>query len=114
MSAACTATGLLSPDWTTITITAVAIAYSGTAISFQGVLISEIARLAPPNKVGPITGGVFAFASAGFMIYPSVFGVILQVSGSYGYGFIVGALPALLVGILFFRRTRPEQPTPLP
>ncbi len=111
MSAACAATGMLNPEWKAIAVTAVAIAYAGTAISFHGVLISEIARLAPSEQVAPVTGGVLAFASAGMMIYPALFGVILQVTGSYRYGFIVAAIPALLVGMMFFRRAQPEQPT---
>jgi len=106
MAAACAATGLVTGDWGIAAVMAVAIAYSATAISFHGVLISEIARLSPSGRVGQTTGGVLAFASAGMMIYPAVFGLILGLTSRYDLGFFAAALPAMLAGLMFLRPLR--------
>lgn len=106
MAAACAATGLVTHDWSVAAVSAVAIAYAATAISFHGVLISEIARLSPAGRVGETTGGVLAFASAGMMAYPAVFGAILALTGSYAPGFFVAALPAFVAGLVFLRPLR--------
>lgn len=103
MACVSVATGLYTPDWSLVAITAVAVAYSATAISWHGVMFAEIARLVPPNQVGGITGGVLSFVSAGMMLYPGAFGVILATTGSYGYGFFAAAVPALAAGLLLCR-----------
>ena len=98
------ATGLFTKDWSAAAVTAVAIVYAASAISFHGVLISEIARLAPSHEIGPISGGVLSFAMMGMMTYPAVFGLLLQVTDSYFPGFLIAALPAVLVSINLYRR----------
>ncbi len=104
MAVAASASGLFAPDWSLVAIAAVAIAYSATAISWHGVLLAEIARLAPTGKVAAITGGVLSFGSAGMMSYPLIFSAILAATGSYAYGFWLLSLPALAAGVVLVRQ----------
>jgi len=104
MAIACVAIGMAAGDWSIGAIAAAAIALSATAISFHGVMLAEVARLAPPGQIATMTGGVLSFASAGMLIYPAVYGLILGASdANYGYGFLAAAAPALLAGLLFLR-----------
>jgi len=106
MAAASVAVALFTGDWPVAALIFVAMVFAGTAISWHGVLLAEIARLAPEGEVGRLTGGVLAFTSTGIMIYPAAFGVILAHSGSYGLGFAAAAVPALLAGLAMLRRPR--------
>lgn len=104
MAIACVATGMAAADWSILAIAAAAIALSATAISFHGVMLAEVARLAPPGQIATMTGGVLSFASAGMLIYPAIYSLILGTSdANYGYGFLAAAAPALLAGLLFLR-----------
>ena len=40
------------------------------------------------------------------VVYPAVFGTILATTGSYASGFFLGAVPALIAGLLFLRPHR--------
>jgi hypothetical protein len=52
---------------------------------------------------GAATGGVLSFGQVGALLLPLVFAGILWASGSYGLGFAVCGLPALVVGIVLLR-----------
>jgi len=110
MAAASVAVALFTGDWPVAALIFVAMVFAGTAISWHGVLLAEIARLAPEGEVGRLTGGVLAFTSTGIMIYPAAFGVILAHSGSYAVGFTAAAVPALLAGLAMLRRPRDGAP----
>jgi MFS family permease len=94
---------MIDRSWSAGGITAVAVLYNVTALSWHGILLAETARLAPPDKVGGVTGGVLAFTSVAMMIYPAVYGGLLAYTGSYAIGFALGALPALLAFGIFSR-----------
>ena len=95
---------LLNESWPLAAITAVAVLYTATGFSWHGVLLAEVARLAPDDRVASVTGGVLAVVMGGAMIYPICFAAILQATGEYGYGYLMVAVPALLIGIQLFRR----------
>lgn len=90
-------------SWTVYQITAVAVLYNITGLSWHGILLSETARLAPPDQVGGVTGGVLAFTSVAMMIYPAVYGALLASTGSYAIGFVVGAIPSFIAAVIFVR-----------
>jgi MFS family permease len=106
MAAASVATGLYTPQWSLLGLTVVAVFFNATAVSWHGVLFAEIARLAPAAEVGSMTGGVLFFIFVAMVVYPAVFGAILGATGSYAYGFFLGAVPALIAGLLFLRPDR--------
>jgi len=88
--------------WPVVVVGLVASALSATAMSWHGVLLAEAARLAPHMR-GAATGGVLSFGQVGALFLPLVFAGILWASGSYGLGFAVCGLPALVVGIVLLR-----------
>lgn len=111
MAGASIATAGFGPGWPILAIVAVAVVYAGTAISWHGVLLAEIARLSPVDRIGAMTGGVLLFTSTGIMVYPLIYGAILEATGSYAPGFLAAAVPALYTGLrMLLRRGRQPQP----
>ena len=97
---------LVTPGWTAFWVTVIALAYSATAISWHGVILAEISNLSQPRAVATNTGGVLAFATAGQIIYPAIFGALLSLTGGFGLGFVLAGVPAALIGVMFLRRQR--------
>ena len=96
--------GISSEGWPTIVIGIIAAVISATALSWHGVLLAEAARAAPEGSRGGVTGGVLSFGQIGALTAPSVFALLLGVTDSYGIGFIVCSIPALMVGIALLRQ----------
>jgi hypothetical protein len=97
-------TGAFTVTWTTLAIGAVTSALSATAMSWHGILLSESARLAPFGRAGAVTGGVLSFGQMGAFLLPSMFSLLLRVTGGYAAGWAVCAIPAVLVGIDLLRK----------
>jgi nitrate/nitrite transporter NarK len=53
-----------------------------------------------------VTGGVLSFGQLGAMLMPLVYSGLLSLTGSYGVGFMVCGVPALLVGFDLLRGGR--------
>jgi MFS family permease len=82
-------------------ITAIAIVYNMTVVSWHGLLLAETARLAPEGQVGGTTGGVLAFTSSAMLLYPAIYGALLALTGSYTIGFMLAALPSFGAFFIF-------------
>jgi MFS family permease len=104
MAASVVLTGIITPRWSVLAIGVVAGALSATAMSWHGILLSESARLAPIGRAGTVTGGVLSFGQMGAFLCPSVFSVLLRISGGYAAGWVACAMPAVLVGLLLLDR----------
>jgi hypothetical protein len=103
----------ISTRWPTLAICLVAGLLSATAMSWHGILLSESARLAPAGRAGTITGGVLSFGQMGAFLCPSVFSLLLSLTGWYAAGWAVCALPALWVGLELLRdASTPATPSP--
>jgi fucose permease len=89
--------------WPTLLLGLVSCALSATALSWHGILLAETARAAPDGMRGGVTGGVLAFGQVGALIMPLVYSGLLDWTGSYGVGFAVCAIPALLIGLQLVR-----------
>jgi MFS family permease len=96
--------GLSSEGWPTIVIGIIATVISATALSWHGVLLAEAARAAPEGSRGGVTGGVLSFGQIGALTAPIIFAVMLGIFNSYGVGFIVCSIPALLVALVLLRQ----------
>jgi MFS family permease len=96
--------GLCSAGWPTLLVGLVAGVLSATALSWHGVLLAETARAAPEGMRGTVTGGVLSFGQVGALAGPLMYSALLGLTGSYGLGFIVCGIPALLVGVNLLRR----------
>jgi hypothetical protein len=106
MAASVAAIGWFDATWSVVGIGMVGVVQSATALSWHGVVLSETARLAPAGKIAAVTGGVLSFGQVGALVGPSVFALLLSLTGGYLVGWTVCAIPALWVGI---RLLRPAQ-----
>ena len=97
--------GLCSDGWPTLLVGLVAGVISATALSWHGILLAETARAAPEGMRGAVTGGVLSFGQVGALAGPLMYSALLGLTGSYGLGFIVCGIPALLVGINLLRQS---------
>lgn len=108
MFVAVAAMGLMTAAWPMVAIAAVVLSCSATAVSWHGVLLAEVARIAPAGQVAGTTGGVLAFGNAGQMLLPSAFSGLYLISGSYLMAFAVCGLPAMAAGLwLLTHRSAP-------
>ncbi|MBV9966793.1 MAG: MFS transporter, partial [Alphaproteobacteria bacterium] len=103
MAASVAATGLFGRAWPVAAVGCVGAVVSATAVSWHGILLSETARLAPAGRVGAVTGGVLSFGQIGAFVGPSVFSLLLHLTGGYAAGWAVCAVPASWVGIALLR-----------
>ena len=99
MFLAVAAMGFMSADWPMAGIVAVVLACSATAVSWHGVLLAEVARIAPEGEVGGVTGGVLAFGNLGQIALPSLFSALLLATGDYLTAFALCGLPAAAAGL---------------
>src|SRR6202051_4366869 len=95
MAGSVVVTGLFTAAWPMAAMGLVGGVLSATAMSWHGILLSETARLAPAGRVGAVTGGVLSFGQIGAFLGPSAFSLLLHVTGGYGAGWAVCAIPAL-------------------
>jgi MFS family permease len=100
MAAASVLTAVIAPGWPTWAATLVAAALSLTAVSWHGVLLAEVARLAPAGRIGSITGAVLAFGDAGALVLPLLFSGALTLTGGYATGFLIGGALTLAYGVI--------------
>lgn len=103
MAVATAAMGAFSPAWAQWQVSAVCVVIAMTALSWHGVLLSEVARLAPDGAVGRLTGGVLAFGTAGQVASPLLFGALYFPFG-YQAAYLAIGLPAAVVAVIMLRR----------
>lgn len=109
--ATCLVFVLAGPDWPAALITLAGIAMGASAIGWNGVLIGELARVAPDGRVGAATAALgFAFAVT-MIIMPVVFSATVMLTGGYRTGFAICAL-AGAVGTFALWRLRPAPQRP--
>jgi nitrate/nitrite transporter NarK len=100
MAAGSVGAALITPSWPMAGVLAVAAALGATAIGWNGVYLSEVARLAPTGETGRATGGCLFFTFVGVVILPFLFGWLQRATGSYAVCFAVAALVCAAVGVL--------------
>jgi MFS family permease len=106
MAVSGTLLAVCNAGWPTLLIGLIACVLSATALSWHGVLLAETARAAPADMRGGVTGGVLSFGQVGSLALPLIYSGLLDMSGSYGIGFIICGIPALWVGVQLLRMGR--------
>ncbi|MBV1796289.1 MFS transporter [Siccirubricoccus sp. G192] len=87
---------LAGPDWPGLAILVLAVAMGATAVGWNGLLLAEVARVAPPGRVGAATAAMgFAFGIT-MLFAPSLFSLAVGLTGDYRLGFGLCAVMALL------------------
>lgn len=95
---------LSGPAWPPLLVGLIACVLSATALSWHGVLLAETAHASPQDMRGGVTGGVLSIGQVGALVLPLVFSGLLDLTGSFGIGFILCGLPSLLVGLQLLRQ----------
>ena len=93
LAAACgVAMATAGERWPYATILALIAVFGATAIGWNGVQLSEVARLAPPGSAGKVTGATGFVTFAGVVIGPPSFALLSSLTGSYRVGFAAFAV----------------------
>jgi predicted MFS family arabinose efflux permease len=101
-SAAVAGFGPATPVWVLYTV---AVLFGGSAIGWNGVMLAELARIAPPGLAGVATGGSIFVTFAGVVLSPALFSAILALGLGYAAGFwMLGALALVGAGFGFRHR----------
>lgn len=81
----------LSPGWPTVLVLLGAILLGGMAMSWNGLLFTEVIRTAGTGHAATATGAISFVTFIGLTLGPAVFGSLLALGGSYAGGFLVFA-----------------------
>jgi fucose permease len=87
MSLAALAIATITTAWPLALVFAVSVIYGGTAVGWNGVYLSEVARIAPPGQAAAATGASLAMTYFGVVALPLMFWVIVHFTGSYAMAF---------------------------
>ena len=94
---------LATPAWPWALLLVLSFLFGVTASGWNGVFLSELARLAPEGRVGEATGAVLMFGFAGLVIGPLAMAAIAAVS-SLGVAFAVLGLTTLIATLMLLGR----------
>ncbi len=97
-------------DWPVAAMVLVSALIGSTAVGWNGVMLSEVARLAPEGEVGTVTGGTQMFTFGGAVIGPILFAIVVGATDSYATCFALASIPALAVGARLLLRPAPAAP----
>jgi hypothetical protein len=75
-------------------------------MSWNGVYLGEVARIAPADRVGEATGAIGLFTFGGVAIVPSFFASIVLLSDSYALAYVIAALAPAVFGTALLRAAR--------
>ena len=94
-----------TPSWPYTLLLVVSFVFGASAIGWNGVYLAEVVRNAPQGTAGSATGASLAMTYAGVVFLPTIFWLIVHLSGSYPAAFIAVGLFTLWRGSYFFRKT---------
>ena len=104
-SAVCAfATAALTPAWPLAGTLALAALFGASAIGWNGVQLSEVARHAPRGEAGAMTGASGFITFAGVVAGPPLFALLAAVTDGYRAGFCVFGTVSLVCGGFLMRR----------
>ena len=106
MSASVVAMSFFTPAWPFWLTVLVAVMLGASTNGVLGLLLSEFARLAPPNKVGEAAGGGQFFLFFGIVTGPPIFGAMVEFGGGYANAFYLIAAAALAAGVYLLLTAR--------
>jgi sugar phosphate permease len=81
------------------------IAIGGSTAGWNGVLVAESVRLAPPGAAGPASGAVISLSFAGAVLGPPLIALLGQELHGYRYAFaVLATLPLAGAALCWFGR----------
>jgi MFS family permease len=98
-------TASINSSWPFWAILSVAVGSGFAATSWNGIYMAEVARMAPPGKIGDATSGSTFLTFIGYVLGPVAFATVVEQTGSYRIAFVLAAaLP--LSAVLLLRAPR--------
>ncbi len=101
-------------SWPALVVLPLASLYGFTAIGWNGVQISEVARRAPAGAAAHATGGASFITFSGVMLGPMVFGGLAALFGSFQWSFVFCTAMSALAATLLLRHLRDGHAGPPP
>lgn len=98
--------GLAAPSLSYPVLLLACILFGATAMSWNGVYLGEVARIAPPDRVGEATGAIGLFTFGGVALMPGLFASIVLLSDSYALAYTIAALAPAAFGTALLRAAR--------
>ena len=78
---------------------------AGLAVgTWNGVYLSEVAALSPPDQVAEATAGSTFLTFIGYVVGPFAFSMVVAWTGAYWHAYIAAGIPPLLAAIMLMRR----------
>ncbi len=102
---------LVAQLWPMAILFVLSVILGGCALGWNGLYMSEVARLAPDGRIGEATGGAQFFFFAGAMAVPPAFGLLVDLSGGYDIPF--AAIAVMSIGAstaVALASERPSEP----
>jgi len=99
-------TAAFGVDWPIAAILALCSLFGATAIGWNGVQLAEVARNAPADEVGAITGAAGFITFGGVVTGPPAFALIAALTGGYRTGFAVFGGLSIGCGLWLLARNR--------
>ena len=92
------------PGWPTFVILFIVAAYGASAIGWNGVQISEVARRAPAGSTASTIGASGFITFGGVMVGPILFAALVGAAGSYRPAFLACAVVSGIAAAMLARR----------
>lgn len=99
-------TVLFSAGWPAVALIIVSVLFGMTAIGWNGVQISEVARAAPSGREGSVTGAAGFITFGGVLVGPPTFALVSALTGGYRAGFALFGAFAIASGARLVVRHR--------
>lgn len=100
MAITCTTVVFVTPEWPIAVIIALFMLFGLTGVAWNGVYLSEVARLSPAHAVGSVTGTAMVFTFAGVIVAPPLFSLVQGHLESYIASYALLAFLGLAGGTL--------------
>jgi MFS family permease len=106
MVVSCIGAALLTAKSPPFLVFGLLVVFGASAIGWNGVYLSEVARIAPPGTAGMATGGTLAVTFSGIVLWPPVFGQLADMAGGYRFSYLGFCLPLLICLVFFLRKSK--------
>jgi MFS family permease len=100
------ATAAFDAGWPIEGILAICAVFGGTAIGWNGVQLSEVARHSPAGQAGAVTGASGFITFSGVVVGPPTFALVSALTGGYRTGFAVFGALTVACGLWLLVRHR--------
>jgi MFS family permease len=97
-----------TPAWPAAIMLPLVAVFGGTAIGWNGVQLSELARLAPPGSAGAVTGAAGFITFSGVVTGPPLFAALAAMTSGFRTGYLVFAAVSIVAAAALHLRPRPR------